>query len=290
MRPSNYICLFRTYSQPNAVDDNIPQSWHYLISFKVAGSSRRLYHCDCTTSLLFNAISWGWMASSDFPPSQSYGDILRELQRASKPELTNDNHRFVPRGALLSILTYERVKDYLRSILGNLEDSRLPHDIASYISPMGEIPCHCQEKLCTGSRVIFASLLHIGQARVIESFYKCIDPKPCDQDLPFSYPTRPHIPIAFHDLLPIDKEVFHHFQWQMRSPYFNRLGRNEEYRVLYPQVALPWTEFHGTDPKYGQLSYVARIQIENDHHNLVRFPCYSLVFDDVNVLQIFHIG
>ncbi len=215
--------------------------------------------------------------------------VLRELQRASKIDLQDGRCRFIPRGALLSILSYRQVREYLEStaIHGDLE-ARSLEDIAHYISPEGKYRCHCQDVLCTGARAIFASLLHIEKGELIGSFYAVTGSRICDKNLPFQDDMscqddmpcpveEEHFHTPLQELLPIEKELFHHFQWQLRSPYLEKLNGKEKHMKLNSEVVLPWESFQNDvsddDETSGQPAHVIRVQIYDDHHNLVRiFP------------------
>ncbi|KAI0009022.1 kinase-like protein [Xylariaceae sp. FL0662B] len=217
---------------------------------------------------------------SHFPKCQcpigTTRDVARALQHASERDLNDNHYRFIPRGALLDILNHERVQDLLGKSLGYVgeEGSRL----AEYISPSHGI-CHCQDELCTGSRVIFAALILIGREKLIEAF-KATNPRFCDNDLP-SQTQTPNLrmdlqmPDVFEN--PKDGELFLHWQWQMRSPYFKRMSKDDEgYKEFVEEVTLPWTEAEekteaeaeNSDSRDGEFTSVQRIKIHPDHHSL----------------------
>ncbi|RYP31302.1 hypothetical protein DL767_005815 [Monosporascus sp. MG133] len=179
--------------------------------------------------------------------------LVRALQHASKRDLDDYRGRFIPRGALFSILSHQQVKEFLEAVRDHSDEDHPRLDtIASHISPKEGAACCCQDVLCTGG-----------------------EPRFCDKALPFlDTPSNPrteeHIPKAFKDMKPIEKELFHHVQWQMRSPYIKRLNPGEKrYEEPSAEVALPWIEFkRNTNLKDGEWSYVGKIQIDDEHHDL----------------------
>ncbi|RYC61452.1 hypothetical protein CHU98_g4761 [Xylaria longipes] len=98
--------------------------------------------------------------------------ILRDLQSESEADLSGSHRRFIPRGRLLRILDRQRVADHLATLL---DDRRLLEKLSSYTSPEKGETCHCQDSLCTGSRIILASLLRIGREDLIENLYNQSD-------------------------------------------------------------------------------------------------------------------
>lgn len=206
-------------------------------------------------------------------------DILQTLQHQSRTDLNDSHFRFIPRGALFRILTIERVRKCVESIShpGNINSKRLD-SITNYICH----DCHCQDLTCTGARVIFVSLLLIGRESIIESFSALENSRVCDKDLPFQEETfdSTRLPEAFQALSPIEKELFRHFQWQMKSPYFMLLAADEGYRTLDAEVALPWIHLkqvtNNSDPMEGEYSYVQRIEIDGSHHRFVCIAHFNL--------------
>ena len=180
----------------------------------------------------------------------------------------------------MAILNNESMRLYIKPLffLGSEAESGSLDELADYISPSEEASCHCQDERCTGSRVIFASLLLMGREELVRSFHILSF---CDSKLPpqgrtpdsDSTSTRSaqiSYPHEFERLMDIEKELFHHIQWQMRAPYIERIGGRERHEVLNENVSLPWTKLVEADPIDGQISRVVEIAIDDNHHNLVR--------------------
>lgn len=211
------------------------------------------------------------------PIGHTRDDILQELQDQSRTDLNDIHYRFIPRGALLSVLTPKRVRKFVESIVhsGNMNNGKLD-SIVNNISPDHGENCHCKIHVCTGGRIIFVTLLLIRREDTIESFYTQENPSVCDKDLPLIQEDMADsmtMPKAFHTFSPIEKELFRHYQWKMRSPYLTMLGADQDYKELDSQVALPWIYLKqvtdNSDPMAGEYSYVQRIKIDKFHHEFV---------------------
>ncbi|KAI0542768.1 kinase-like protein [Xylaria digitata] len=210
----------------------------------------------------------------------SRDQILRDLQNASEPDLSESryqllpwvypkliesNRRFIPRRSLLHILDKQTVAEHL-SIL--LHDSQPLDQIVDYISPGQEEACHCEDSLCPGSRILFASLMRIGRELLMVDLYNQKSPRLCDSSLPFL--DQSQLPKALNDLTEKEKQLFRHAQWQLRCHYLKRLGpEDHEPRKLDNEAALPFLPIDDEEKIInGELSIVRYIRIDHEHHNL----------------------
>ncbi|KAI0458534.1 kinase-like protein [Xylaria acuta] len=191
--------------------------------------------------------------------------ILRGLQIASEADLSGGHCRFVPRRHLLRILDKQRVADHLATLL---DDQKLLDRLSSYTSPGQGETCHCQDSLCTGSRIILASLIQIGREDLIESLHDQSDPKVCDRSLPFS--ERNPLPGSLNSLAEKEKHLFKHAQRQMRSHYLRKVAPGiQTFQELDQDAPLPFLYVdEGESSISGDFTIIRRIRIDPDHHNL----------------------
>ncbi|KAI1427398.1 kinase-like protein [Xylaria sp. FL1777] len=210
----------------------------------------------------------------------SRGRILRALQNASKADLSENRpqllqrgsptfsgsgRRFIPRGSLLKILDRGTVAEHLNTLLDDLHRSNL---LADYISPGQEATCHCEDGLCTGSRIILASLMRIGKEDRLINVYNQPNARVCDKNLKSS--DKSQTPELFDGLTEKEEELFRHAQRQLRSHYLRKLEPdNQNFRQLDDEAALPFLPIDGsTSPINGDLSVVRHIRIDPNHHDL----------------------
>ena len=212
-------------------------------------------------------------------------NILRGLQRAYLPVLNGYNAIFIPRGALKTALDRGVVRVYLQHLFSDLQPQELD-SLVDYICPSEETLCYCGDTHCTRGRIIFASLLQLGEERIISPFHSSTDPRICDTNLLLCEETSTdensldpasgtipspiiRMPEEFDKLNPSTKDLFYHFQWQMRAPFIERL--NDDYANINERAPLPWTRFRyiTTEKILGQLSRLAEISIDNWHHDLL---------------------
>ncbi|KAI1755861.1 kinase-like protein [Xylaria castorea] len=194
--------------------------------------------------------------------------ILRDLQIESEADLFGSHRRFIPRRHLLRILDRERVANHLATLL---DDRKLLDRLSNYTSPGQGETCHCQDSLCTGSRIILASLIRIGREGLIENLHNEPDPRVCDKSLPFS--DKNPLPNSFASLNEKEKQLFKHAQSQLRSHYLRKVDLGiqtfEELEELDEEAALPFLLVVKLDiPSAGGLTIIRRIRIDTDHHNL----------------------
>ncbi|KXH56304.1 hypothetical protein CNYM01_00184 [Colletotrichum nymphaeae SA-01] len=220
-------------------------------------------------------------------------EIACILLRGSCQDLNDRRNRFVPRGSLVSQLDHEKVSTLLGTLIPS--DTTKVADIAQFISPGKHEGCRCGDALCTGLRIIFATLFILGKPEVILDICKSsVDI--CDGAWPCSDPTLPtyssRAAQALREVLQAldkhDKELFHQLQWQMRSPYFSKSGTNtsdQPYRLLHNEITLPWSELNMQGEILdGQVSFVQKISIHRDHHD---FSDASLQIERITTGAIF---
>ncbi|KAK1979181.1 kinase-like domain-containing protein [Colletotrichum cereale] len=215
-------------------------------------------------------------------------DIACILLHASCQDLNDKRNRFVPRSSLVSLLNHEKVSSLLdASLTFNQADIA---DVARSISPSDEEKCPCGDSLCTGLRIIFATLLLLGKQEVILEIHQssediCDGAWPCSDSALANYHTRAAEALReiLRSLTTHDEELFHQLQWQMRSPYFKKLvptPNEQSYRELHDEVTLPWAEISMQGEILdGQVSFMQRIKIHQDHHELLdqtQNGCFAL--------------
>ncbi|OHE95973.1 serine/threonine protein kinase [Colletotrichum orchidophilum] len=176
----------------------------------------------------------------------------------------------------MSRFDYEKVSSLLSAFITT--DEAKVAEIARFISPGDEERCPCENDVCTGLRIIFATLFLLGKQELILEIYQS-SVRICDGAWPCSDPTSPTYSTraaeALREVLrhldAHEDELFHQLQWQMRSPYFRRgkISTEQPYRLLQDEVTLPWSELSMQGKILdGQVSFVQRIKIHQDHHEL----------------------
>ncbi|KAK1528642.1 uncharacterized protein CCOS01_06476 [Colletotrichum costaricense] len=205
-------------------------------------------------------------------------EIACILLRGSCQDLNDKRNRFVPRGSLVSQLDHKKVSTLLGTLIPS--DTTKVADIAHFISPGKHKGCLCDDALCTGLRIIFATLFILGKPEVILDIYQS-PVHICDGAWPCSDPTLPtyssRAAEALREVLQAldarNEELFHQLQWQMRSPYFSISGTNtskQPYRLLHDEITLPWSELNMQGEILdGQVSFVQKISIHRDHHDFL---------------------
>lgn len=104
-----------------------------------------------------------------------------EKDLSDLPNLSDVRIRFIPRQALVNIISHQDVVQLLEKLpIRGTERASPPRNTASWICPQPEI-CHCGKKACTGARAILATLLLIGQEDLITLLVPSTEL--CDQHL-----------------------------------------------------------------------------------------------------------
>ncbi|KAK5626827.1 hypothetical protein RRF57_002542 [Xylaria bambusicola] len=206
--------------------------------------------------------------------------LLRDLQNASvadlseslaqpleqrPPNFSTSSSRFIPRKILLQILDSRRVAEHLETLLDGQPSS---NEIADYVSPGEEKTCHCTNGLCTGSRVILASLMRIGKEGSIIHFYNQPKPGLCDSSLPISDESL--LPQLFNEFTEKEKQLFRHAQSQLRCHYLRKIEPYcQEFPELDGEAALPFSHIDERISLVdGELSVVRHVRIDPSHHDL----------------------
>ncbi|KAI1329154.1 kinase-like protein [Xylariaceae sp. FL0255] len=153
--------------------------------------------------------------------------ILRDLLHLSEADLICEHRRFIPRRSLCDSLTRVRISTHLKYLEPLSSDN-----LAISIAPEA---CPCKKDICTGKRLIFASLLRIGRENCIKD---AIDAGLCDSS-----------PECLFDLTDDEKgrELLKNTQWQLRSHYLSPttyIGNSTrksaaEYTLLDRELAIP---------------------------------------------------
>ncbi|KAF4783994.1 hypothetical protein HER10_EVM0002756 [Colletotrichum scovillei] len=211
-----------------------------------------------------------------FDVAATRDDIACILMRSSCQDLNDKRNRFVPRGSLVSQLDHKKVSSLLGTLIPS--DTAKVADIAHFISPDNQKGCLCDDALCTGLRIIFATLFILGKPEVILDIYQS-SVHICDGAWPCNDPTLPtyssRAAEALREVLQAldahNEELFHQLQWQMRSPHFSKSSTNtskQPYRLLHNEITLPWSELNMQGEILdGQVSFVQKISIHRDHHD-----------------------
>lgn len=192
-------------------------------------------------------------------------------------DLNDNRNRFVPRTVLISTIDSAKVSALLSNLgqYSSVETKRM----VDIISPRDGTKCFCENSICTGLRRIFAVLVTLGKEHLILDFCNA-SPQICDS----TSPCREITPDPLSDSVvgrvlgswqPKERSLFIHLQWEMRSPYLKKLASpSKQYLVFDDEISLPWTDVWMEDEKVdGQVSYVQRIKIHRDHHELVSASC-----------------
>lgn len=218
--------------------------------------------------------------------------VSSAFRKLSWKDLNDNRNPFIPRGDIVSHLGHERLSQLLVDLLG--EDGSLlasrgvsMEDLVTYIAPQDQ-DCRCGSDSCTGARLLFATLILMAKEDEILEFYKLAADE-CDKTLkigniekrlPDASDSLPVIKSWTHD----EKTIFSQVQWQMRSPVLQKLDTLSFSPIdLDDEVTLPWVESQGlrrivTDETGSrsikshlgiQYSFIRRIKIHPQHHNLV---------------------
>ncbi|KAK8093719.1 kinase domain-containing protein [Apiospora hydei] len=107
---------------------------------------------------------------------------MQALLLASQEDVSDERLRFVPRDSIIQEIS----PDFISTVLQHI--SNKDADIASLISKATNrigprADCHCKKPFCTGSRVLFASLLFAGLHGILEHFIRAALPAICDSSL-----------------------------------------------------------------------------------------------------------
>ncbi|KAK8086398.1 protein kinase domain-containing protein [Apiospora phragmitis] len=107
---------------------------------------------------------------------------MQALLLASKEDVSDQRLRFVPRESILQEIRPDFISRVLQRAANTDDDiAALVQEATNRIS--ARVPCHCKQPLCTGSRVIFASLLFSGLHRILVHFIHAAQPEICDNSL-----------------------------------------------------------------------------------------------------------
>lgn len=222
-------------------------------------------------------------------------NVSRQLLLESNIDLNDKGNRFIPRGVLFRVISQSRVQGIAKILIDqSLEgaDNSL-HHVARRISPKnpGQI-CHCNDPLCTGSRVIFTSLLLVSRQDFLIPFLEHPKQGICDKNLPLRDPTiivdSEVIPEPPKKLTDQESMLFLYWQSRMRSPFIGPLIRDtalrrEQHRPILElevgdEVTLPWTHLKTlpwthlqalTESAGEQQSLVQKASIDRGHHEIV---------------------
>jgi hypothetical protein len=201
--------------------------------------------------------------------------MQNQLRLACKTDLLNADKFFVPLDTLDAIVYFDAVK---RHLIENVPTCNA-EDTARRI-------CGCCETDSATPplppyRKIFAVLVLFNKEKNILDFIKH---GTHDGHLPFirdqhegenfslvliDEPERVRNLPCLADMNLFDIQHFDKYQWYMLAPYFARVENGPvPLYVLHDRTIFPWT-FYGKENRDGGYSYVRRVDIHPEHHNLV---------------------
>ncbi|KAI3547717.1 serine/threonine protein kinase [Colletotrichum abscissum] len=201
--------------------------------------------------------------------------IQQSLHLTSQRDLQDYSRWFIPRGQLFTVLSRERVKEFLQILLDpGVYTEPLVDKIATFISPK-KGACECGESSCTGLRIMFSAFLSMAREDLIISCWRA-SPSLCDSLWPINAAdARTAHHSAIQEILrPLhleEKDLVFQEQWPMRSPYFTKMfpSGHEYHQRLPNDVSLPWIELEVREKwNRRQRTFVRRIKIHQDHHAL----------------------
>jgi hypothetical protein len=224
--------------------------------------------------------------------------VSQSLFLKSKEDLNDTSNQFVPRSALFDVISEKRVFDIAKILLReDVGDGSLLSSVAIRISPPENDACHCNDLLCTGSRITFAALLLTSRHDILIPFLKYPNIEFCDGKLPLKDPQSiwkgKTMPEEFEDLTVQQTRVFLHWQNRMRAPFFKPstnqtpqvTGQQSDSLEVEDAVTLPWVNVEAISRLHnkvahqstsGDRSLIQRITIDSAHHSLVSFLCFLL--------------
>ncbi|KAK8078104.1 Protein kinase-like (PK-like) [Apiospora saccharicola] len=219
---------------------------------------------------------------------------MQALLLASQEDVSDKRIRFVPRASIIK----EIRPDYISKVLQRVDIAE--HNIAddleqatNCISPRGG--CSCEDHLCTGRRVMFASLLFAGLHHILAHFRHADNPGSCDGSLW----KLSQAGMQFDDEEPIfrdiqqlngpEKDLFIYWECWLRGLCIQKGGDNNEVAKLAVKdgledaILLPWesiehdTRLSRRQPTQAsnrtqviglQSAKVEKVCIHRSHHNL----------------------
>ncbi|KAK7920290.1 protein kinase domain-containing protein [Apiospora marii] len=110
---------------------------------------------------------------------------MQALLLASLADVSDERLRFIPRESILQEISPEFTLKALQRVANNNDSiAALLQQATNRIIPrITPDVCHCMKPLCTGSRVIFASLLFSGLHSMLLDFIREAQPEKCDSSL-----------------------------------------------------------------------------------------------------------
>lgn len=230
-------------------------------------------------------------------------ELMHGLERdlSDLPNLSNVRNRFIPRHALMEIISQQKVVKFLERLpIRHQAEHTPPRNAVSQISPRPG-GCRCGIQECTGARAIFSILLLIGREDLITTFIA--SETLCDGDLLSSTsswdakestksreqnrrspPQHKAITDLYDNLDAKEKDLFAFWQWQVLSPYMTPLDHENGSIILPDEICLPWQEIEwAKEALPGGISYVQKVKIFPDNHNLV--SVFNFIQQPSGVLQ-----
>ena len=198
-------------------------------------------------------------------------DVYQSLIEALQPDRTNKLNRFLPRGSLLDICTYENVERVLQENAAFQGDQLGALHCTQYVCGT---PSRLRSDARSTAREIFATLVLIKRIGIIRDF---MEKGVVDDHLPLRYDENPkrlsprqtsdkHEVELFKGESSDTIQEFYTKQWWVHVPFISR-GRTAREYELAEETILPWSEYQ--DPVSGAYGSVHRVKIHSDHHNFV---------------------
>ena len=224
---------------------------------------------------------------------------MQALLLASLADVSDERLRFIPRDSIAKEISREFALKVLQRI-GNNDDgiAALVQQATNRIRPrITPDVCHCRKPLCTGSRVIFASLLFAGLHGMLLDFIREAAPEKCDSSLwelnkkEAVFGESDPVFQRIQRLQGIEGDLFFHWAYQLRALCFTTEEGGGEIRQLgledglEDRIRLPWTSIedaarssssalsneaaNGAQRIVMQSSKVQKVCIHRSHHKLV---------------------
>lgn len=214
--------------------------------------------------------------------------VTQTLLRNSLPDLNDNSKRFVPRSALFELFGLEQVERLVELFFPEIERTNL-EELVHYICPEGSQCNRCEQKGCTGGRVLFATLIWIARQDLIPRLLE--NPELCDSHQSSSNGGRPDTELTWKsDLTQVEARLFDQLQLQLRAPFLESIGpKDTEAFTFEDAVTLPWIAFktvHEAIP--GNPCEVGEVHIHPAHHALVSLSSLSLLLNEQGVF-LFHV-
>ncbi|KAK8134612.1 hypothetical protein PG984_006624 [Apiospora sp. TS-2023a] len=187
---------------------------------------------------------------------------MQALLHASQEDVSDERLRFVPRESIIKEISPGFISRVLRRATNTKCDiAAIVQTATNRIGPRVPALCHCRKPFCTGSRVIFASLLFSGLHDILVHFIHAAQLGICDSS---SWEELDHEKRGTGDgdpilheikhLQKIKKELFFYWVYQLTPLCFTKDGDSGQIEKLElkDKIRLPWTSIERTTGPAGR--------------------------------------